>query len=69
MIVKTLESTARMEIFERWRVWRIKPEISGFCLNGNGSIYCSTGHQVNIYLPNGVTVLVEDLECVKGFCS
>ena len=48
------------------RVWRIKPEISGFCLDGNGSIYCSTGHQVNIYLPNGVTVLVEDLECVKG---
>ena len=38
-------------------------------LDGNGSIYCSTGHQVNIYLPNGVTVLVEDLECVKGFCS
>ena len=49
-------------------VWRIKSEISGFCLDGDGSIYCSTGHQVNVYLPNGVFshVLVEDLECMMG---
>ena len=49
-------------------VWRIKSEISGFCLDGNDSIYCSTGHQVNVYLPNGVFshVLVEDLECMMG---
>ena len=49
-------------------VWRIRSKISGFCLDGNGSIYCSTGHQVNVYLPNGVFshVLVEDLECMMG---
>ena len=49
-------------------VWRIKSEISGFCLDGNDTIYCSEGHQVNIYLPNGVFshVLVEDLEGMMG---
>ena len=49
-------------------VWRIKSEISGFCLDGNDSIYCSEGHQVNVYLPNGVFshVLVEDLEGMMG---
>ena len=49
-------------------VWRIKSEISGFCLDSNDSIYCSEGHEVNVYLPNGVFshVLVEDLEGMMG---
>ena len=52
-------------------IWKIKVEISNgsrFCIDINDCLYCPTGHQVNVYLPNGIFshVLVKDLECVKG---